>query len=87
MSTHYTPGEIVTVGALEVGDAVFLRERSNAPGEPVPTAPATVTELVPSSAGRIQVRVRPAESAAAATTRLLGQLPVTREFRRAVPVA
>jgi hypothetical protein len=84
---NYNPGAAVTVGDLTVGDVVFLRERTNGAGSPVPTTPATVTELVPSSAGRIQVRVRAAASDSAATTRLLGQLPVTREFRRAVPVA
>jgi hypothetical protein len=83
MSNKYTPGEVTTVGELEVGDTVFLQARQTV-GEPVPTHAATVTELVPASTGHILVRVKSANAGASATPRLLGQLPVTREFRRAV---
>lgn len=86
MSTQYTPGAVVTVGTLEVGDTIFLRQRTNSPGLPVPTHPATVTSLVPFADGRVQVTVRPANSDSSVPERLLGQLPATREFRRAVPV-
>lgn len=83
MSTQYTPGAVVTVGTLEVGDTIFLRQRANSPGLPVPTHPATVTSLVPFADGRVQVTVQPANSDSA-PERLLGQLPATREFRSAV---
>lgn len=83
----YTPGTVATVGELEVGDTVFLRERRNAPGLPIPTHPATVTELVPFADGRIQVAVKNAGSGDSIAPRLLGQLPPTREFRRAVLAA
>ena len=41
---NYTPGTVVTVGALQIGDTIFLRERQTV-GLPVPTHPATVVEL------------------------------------------
>ena len=82
---NYTPGTVVTVGALQIGDTIFLRERQTV-GLPVPTHPATVVELTPLPDGRVQVRVKSAPTSAA-EARLLGQLPVTREFRRAVLVA
>jgi hypothetical protein len=71
------------VGELEVGDTVFLRETRQQVGLPLPTHPATVTELVPSADGRVVVRVRSANSGVV-EPRLLGQLPATREFRRAI---
>lgn len=83
MSNKYTPGEVTTVGELEVGDTVFLQARK-AVGEPVPTHAATVVDLVPASTGHILVRVKSANAGASVAPRLLGQLPVTREFRRAV---
>ena len=83
MSTQYTPGAVVTVGTLEVGDTIFLRPRTSSTGLPVPTHPATVTGLVPFADGRVQVTVQPANSASA-PTRMLGHLPATREFRSAV---
>lgn len=82
MSNKYTPGEVVTVGDLEVGDTVFLRQRTTV-GQPVPTHPATVTALEPTSDGRVAVSVRSA-NAADTSARLLGSLPVAREFRRVV---
>ena len=83
--SNYTPGTVVTVGALTVGDTIFLRERQTV-GLPVPTHPATVVELIPLATGHVQVYVKSAPTSAA-EARLLGQLPVTREFRRAVLVA
>ncbi|MDJ0335360.1 hypothetical protein QMG83_09005 [Salinibacterium sp. G-O1] len=83
--SNYTPGTVVTVGALAVGDSIFLRER-RAVGLAVPTHPATVTELVPSTDGRVLVRVKSANAGSDAAPRVLGQLPATREFRRAVAV-
>lgn len=83
MSTQYSPGPVVTVGVLEVGDTVFLRERRNAPGVPIPTHPATVTELVPLPDGRVRVYVLNAGAGSGIPPRLLGDLPATREFRSA----
>lgn len=82
--SKFNPGAVVTVGALEVGDTVFLRERRNAPGLPIPTHAATVTELVPLADGRVRVYVRNANSGESVPPRLLGDLPATREFRAAV---
>jgi hypothetical protein len=86
MANKYTAGEVTTVGELEVGDTVFLRETRQQTGLPSPTHPATVAELVPLADGRVQVRVTNAESGASVEPRLLGQLPATREFRRASAV-
>lgn len=83
---QYTPGAVVTVGLLEVGDTIFLRQRIEV-GLPVPTHPATVTELTPSSNGTVFVRTLNAGAGAGVEPRVLGQLPLTREFRRAVLVA
>ena len=83
---NYTPGTVVTVGALQIGDTIFLRQRTTV-GLPVPTHPATVTELIPLPDGRVQVRTRPAGGGGGVEPRLLGQLPVSREFRRAVMAA
>lgn len=83
---NYTPGTVVTVGALQVGDTIFLRETRQQVGLPVPTHPATVTELIPLATGHVQVRTRPAGDGGGVEPRLLGQLPVTREFRHAVLV-
>ena len=82
---NYTPETVVTVGALQIGDTIFLRERKTV-GLPIPTHPATITELIPLPDGRVQVRVKSAPPSAA-EVRLLGQLPVSREFRHAVLVA
>lgn len=82
MSNTYTPGAVVTVGDLEVGDAIYLRERASVGGR-VPIAAAVVTALHPKASGRIDVSVHPANSTPTAT-RSLGDLPVTREFRLAV---
>lgn len=80
----YNPGTVVTVGDLEVGDTVFLRQRSSRPGLPVPTHPATVSELTPLPDGRVRVSVKNTGSGASVPARLLGDLPATREFRAAV---
>ena len=79
----YTPGAVTTVGDLEVGDTIFLRERRNETGLPTPIAAAVVTELEPTSDGRIDVTVHAAASTPA-TARSLGALPATREFRLAI---
>jgi len=84
--TKYAPGAVVTVAALEVNDTVFLRETNQGVGLPVPTHPARVTDLEPRPNGHVSVSVV-AANAGAAEPRLLGYLPPTREFRRAVPVA
>ena len=81
---NYTPGTVVTVGALQIGDIIFLRETRQQVGLPVPTHPATVTELIPLPDGSVQVRTRSAGDGGGVEPRLLGQLPVSREFRRAV---
>lgn len=87
MSTKYNPGAVVTVGDLEVGDTVFLRQRRSQPGGlPVPIEPVEVTSLTPVPNGRVRVAVRNAESSDAVPDRLLGDLPATREFRAAVAV-
>lgn len=87
MSTKYIPGATVTVGTLEVGDTVFLRQR-RAPegGLPVPIEPVEVTDLTPIPNGRVRVEVRNAGSSDVVPARLLGDLPATREFRAAVAV-
>jgi hypothetical protein len=82
----YNPGAVVTVGALEIGDLVFLREHRTV-GLPVPTHPARVTALTPLADGRVRVYVRNAGSGASVEPRLLGDLPATREFRAAVEAA
>lgn len=81
---EYNPGAAVTVGDLELNDTVFLRERRDQFGLPVPTHAVKVTELVPLPDGRVRVYVRNANSDDAVTPRLLGDLPATREFRAAV---
>ena len=82
--SNYTPGTVVTVGALQIADTIFLRQRTNGPGLPVPTHPATVTELIPLATGHVRVYVKNAGAGAGVPARLLGDLPATREFRRAV---
>ena len=85
MSTKYNPGATVTVGELEVGDTIFLREQIMAVGKPVPVNPVVVTQATPRTNGRVEVWVRAANSPASANTaRTLGTLPATREFRAAV---
>lgn len=79
----YTPGAVTTVGDLEVGDTIFLRERRSEPGLPVPIAPAVVTALEPTTLGRIDVFAHAANSTPA-TARSLGSLAASREFRLAV---
>ncbi|MDL5351591.1 hypothetical protein [Microbacterium sp. zg-YB36] len=81
---EYNPGAVVTVGALEVGDTVFLRERKGRPGLPIPTHAARVTDLVPIPDGRVRVYVVNANEGGGVEPRLLGDLPATREFRAAV---
>lgn len=85
--SNYTPGAVVTVGDLEVGDTIFQRQRKNATGLPEPTAPITVTALTPIPNGRVRVYVRNANSPSHVPARLLGDLPATREFRSAVAAA
>lgn len=88
MSTKFSPGAVVTVGDLEVGDTVFLRDRiAQTGGERVPIAPVRVTALTPIPNGRVRVQVRNANSGTAIEPRLLGDLPATREFRSAVEAA
>lgn len=85
MSTKYNPGAVVTVGDLEVGGTIFLRERRPQEGGlPVPIEPVVVTALTPIPDGRVRVEVRAANSSDTVPARLLGDLPVTREFRAAV---
>lgn len=85
MSSKYNPGATVTVGTLEVGDTVFLRERRPQEGGlPVPIEPVVVTALTPIPDGRVRVAVRNANSPEHVPARLLGDLPVTREFRAAI---
>jgi len=86
MSEKFNPGPVVTVGALEVGDTVFLRARTTSPGLPIPTHPAVVTEVTPTIDGRVRVCVRNANADQSVVARLLGDLPATREFRSAVAV-
>ncbi|WP_308491297.1 hypothetical protein [Microbacterium terrisoli] len=86
MSTQYTPGAVVTVGTLEVGNTIFLRERRGV-GVPVPITPATVTALTPLPDGRVRVHVRNVNGAASVPAASLGDLPVSREFRLAVAAA
>lgn len=83
-NTKFTPGAVVTVGDLEVGNTIFLRERRSF-GLPQPIAPAVVTAVEPTATGRVLVHAHPAHSTEAAT-RSLGQLPASREFRLAVAV-
>lgn len=85
MST-FNPGPVVTVGDLEVNDVIFLRERRNAPGLPVPTHPARVTAVIPLADGRVSVEVRNPGAGGGVPTRRLGELPASREFRSAVQV-
>lgn len=81
----YSPGEITTVGDLEVGDTIFLRERKpQAGGLARPTTPATVTALEPNVDGTVLVHVRPGDATTAVPERALGYLPIGREFRLAV---
>ncbi|GAA1997294.1 hypothetical protein [Microbacterium pumilum] len=81
----YTPGAVVTVGDLEVGDTVFLRERrSQTGGLPQSIQSAVVTAVTPLADGRVRVYVRNTGSGASVPARLLGDLPVTRTFRAAV---
>lgn len=82
--SSYTPGAVVTVGELEVGDVVFQRQRKHATGLPVPTHPVVVTALTPIPDGRVRVHVRNAQSTRPDLDRLLGDLPSTREFRAAI---
>jgi len=84
--SKFNPGALVTVGTLEVGDTIFLRERRVQEGLPIPTHPVTVTELVPFADGRVQVAVRNANADSSVPARLIGQLPAAREFRSAVAV-
>lgn len=87
MSTKFNPGATVTVGTLEVGDTVFLRQRRpQTGGLPVPIDPVEVIALTPIPNGRVRVEVRNAESSDVVPARLLGDLPATREFRAAVAV-
>ncbi len=87
MSMKYTPGATVTVGSLEVGDTVFLRQRlPQEGGLPVPIQPAKVVALTPIPNGRVRVEVRNVGSSDVVPARLLGDLPATREFRAAVAV-
>lgn len=83
MSSKYIPGEVVTAEELEVADLIFLRERRTF-GLPVPTHPARVTALTPLADGRVRVEVINPNAGAGVKTRLLGDLPASREFRRAV---
>lgn len=83
MST-FTPGPVVTVGALNVGDTIFLRSRKVQDGLPVPTHPATVATVTPLADGRVRVAVRSANADTSAPARLIGDLPASREFRSAV---
>lgn len=85
--SKFTPGAVATVGDLEVGDTVFLRERRNYPGLPIPTHPAEVTALAPQADGRVRVYVVNPDAGNGVEPRLLGDLPATREFRRAVLAA
>lgn len=87
MSTKYTPGATVTVGDLEVGDTIFLVERIKGFGKPVPVHPAEVVAVTPIPNGRVRVEVRNALSPDHIPSRSLGDLPATREFRAATPVA
>lgn len=82
--SNFNPGAVVTVDDLEVGDTIFQRQRKNATGLPVPTHPITVTALTPIPNGRVRVEVRNANSPSHMPSRLLGDLPATREFRAAV---
>jgi hypothetical protein len=82
--SNFNPGAVVTVGTLEVGDTVFLYQRRNYEGLPVPHTPAVVTELVPLADGRVRVYVINPGAGAGVPARLLGDLPSTREFRAAV---
>lgn len=86
MSTKYTPGATVTVGDLEVGDTIFLREQIKGFGKPEPLHPAKVVALTPIPNGRVRVEVRNALSSDVVPARSLGDLPATREFRAAVAV-
>ncbi|MGN7964912.1 hypothetical protein ACTJKK_02420 [Microbacterium sp. 22179] len=82
--SKFNPSSVVTVGALEVGDTIFLRERRVQAGLPIPTHPVIVTELVPFADGRVQVAVRNTNAASSVPARFIGYLPASREFRRAV---
>lgn len=83
--SNFNPGAVVTVGTLEVGDTVFLSQRRNGAGLPVPIQPAVVTELVPLATGQVRVYVINPGAGAGVPARLLGDLPASREFRAAVP--
>ncbi|WP_336629991.1 MULTISPECIES: hypothetical protein [unclassified Microbacterium] len=80
----YTPGPVVTVSALKVGDTVFLRQRTVGPGLPEPIDPATVTAVTPVPGERVRVHVRRANSGPSIEPTSLGDLATTREFRSAV---
>ncbi|MEV8265646.1 hypothetical protein AB0P00_15995 [Microbacterium sp. NPDC077057] len=82
--SNFNPGPVVTVGALNVGDTVYLRTRRMQDGLPVPTHPVTVADVEPYADGRVQVTVRAANADASGPTKSLGRLPATREFRSAV---
>ena len=83
--TKYTPGAVVTAAALEVNDIVFLQQHQQGTGLPVPTHPARVTKLEPHPNGHVSVSVVAANAGGNPEPRLLGYLPPTREYRRAVP--
>lgn len=82
----FTPGPVVTAGALQVGDTVFLRQRTTGPGLPEPIEPATVTSLDPLPNSRVRVYVRPALSGPSVAPKSLGDLATWNEFRSAVAV-
>lgn len=87
MSTKFNPGSTVTVGDLEVGDTIFLRQRrAQEGGLPVPIHAVVVTALTPIPDGRVRVYVRNVNSGGAVEPDLLGDLPATRAFRAAVAV-
>ena len=86
--TTYNPGPVVTVADLDAGDTVFTSQRRSLEGGlPQPINPVVVTAATPKANGRVEVYVRNARSSQSVAPRLLGDLPGTREFRSAVPVA
>jgi hypothetical protein len=86
MSTKYTPGAVTTVAELAVNDFIFLGKREGL-GLPVPTHPARVTEVQPTTRGTVLVHVLPANVAIPMESQSLGYLPGHCEVRRAVPSA
>lgn len=83
MKQQYTPGEVVTVGGMEVGDVIFARRNRLTKA---PTAPVQITGLTPSvrDTGLVQVVVQSVYGPQGRW--VMGWLAVDKAYPRAVPV-